>query len=49
MPWCQLQATGGGSGRCPYLAAAGSQAAAATRDMILAQPVDIEELAKLGG
>jgi chromosome transmission fidelity protein 1 len=35
------------SGRCPFLAA-GSQAAATTRDMILAHPLDIEELAKLG-
>lgn len=34
-------------GRCPYLAS-GSQAAATTRDMILAHPIDIEELAKLG-
>lgn len=36
-----------GSGRCPYLAS-GTQAAATTRDMILASPIDIEELAKLG-
>lgn len=35
------------AGRCPYLAS-GSQVAATTRDMILAHPIDIEELAKLG-
>lgn len=35
------------AGRCPYLAS-GSQAAATTRDMILAHPIDIEELGKLG-
>jgi hypothetical protein len=39
---------GGGGGRCGYLAA-GSGAAGTTRDAILAQPMDIEELAKLGG
>jgi hypothetical protein len=36
------------SGRCAFLAG-GTRAAATTRDMILAQPIDIEELAKLGG
>ncbi|PRW20458.1 putative ATP-dependent RNA helicase DDX11 [Chlorella sorokiniana] len=41
------QARKAASGRCPYLAS-GSQAAATTRDMILAHPIDIEELAKLG-
>ncbi|PSC69979.1 putative ATP-dependent RNA helicase DDX11 [Micractinium conductrix] len=41
------KAGAGASGRCPYLAS-GSQAAATTRDMILAHPMDIEELAKLG-
>lgn len=42
------KAGGGAPERCPYLAT-GSQAAASTRDMLLAQPMDIEELAKLGG
>ena len=36
------------SGRCPFLAC-GTQAAATTQDLILAQPLDIEELAALGG
>ena len=36
------------SGKCHFLAG-GTKAAATTRDMILAQPIDIEELAKLGG
>lgn len=35
------------SGKCPYLGA-GTKAADTTRDIILAQPIDIEELAKLG-
>ena len=35
------------AGCCSYLAS-GSQAAATTRDMILAHPINIEELAKLG-
>jgi chromosome transmission fidelity protein 1 len=35
------------SGRCPYLAP-GSKAADTTRDMILAHPIDVEELARLG-
>eukprot|EP00887_Chlorella_sp_A99_P000340 scaffold13.g340.t1 len=34
-------------GRCPYLAA-GTGAAATVNDLILAQPMDIEELGKLG-
>lgn len=38
----------GGGGRCAFLGS-GSAAAATTRDMILAQPIDIEELAALGG
>ena len=39
--------TSGGQARCPYLGA-GSSAAATVHDVILAQPMDIEELGKLG-
>ncbi|KAL6782475.1 XPD4 [Auxenochlorella protothecoides x Auxenochlorella symbiontica] len=37
----------GGKGACPYLARGGAHAAS-LRDMVLAHPIDIEELAKLG-
>lgn len=42
------QGKGKKGGRCPYLAC-GSQSASTMHDLILAQPLDIEELAALGG
>ena len=42
------RAAKGASKKCPYLAASGTRAGDTMRDMILAVPIDIEDLAELG-